>query len=1003
MEEREESEEEKEASKKAKSPRFAKKRSRLKTWQQLWLDRHRDELLRRCQGVVRDIVDCLVREKVMDPSMDETCQYIQSDYTLPVNKSRRLLDFLHDESPRVFGHFLAALAAHGCEDLVPSDEAVRALEAQLELLPVFERLSVELGIPRSVVRARELLQSMYTEAASEVHMLAGISRGGEGRWKDLEDVFVNIGLVSSDEVEKVCSEWTGKDGGVDRALLKALTAQGVRLCDLLKAREEGGRDPVRVSALGTAGSGKSFAFTMKAPYDWCRGRCWEQIVLLRTIQCRDKSVWRAESISELFGLRKLGLRPAEVEEVEAFIADHPKHVALVCDGLDEGIVDEDSLLWGVLTGQTARGLRVIATSRPCSAVCRLSLNGAFHRHVQLYGFSEENIREFAVKYLGEHKGQEMLSLLAKQPSIATLMHTPFFALLICEQFKEAGQLAQRRTEVFNNVALRLVQRFAASRKLDTRCRSLERSPFYESVLEVGKVAFDRLKRKDLSYFELGDEGLSPEAVNLGFLVHVHGTASSEDQYGFRHLTIQEYLAALYTCTKTLRSAGDVAKLVGELGCGEEAGHLNTFWVFVAGLLDSSLREELLCAIAGTDVQTVTRLMHASNSSDAQGSASSLPGGDGGCTSDREEDNQPIALEPLGTHHFLLLLHCSQEMNTDQVAMASPCIVLMLKKQGMVLSNCRGLSHSDVCAISAVAEQYNRVVKKVQLMHLYLNDDTLATLLTGLTCFTHLKELSVGICGANLKYAALLSNVLLLNNNNHSLETVEFAYLFRQKWFLYVAPALQNCTHLVKLHLLHVGLTAGDGGIPLLASTLRALPQLQELNIGENLIHDEGFRLLPPVLQRCSRLRILHINDCGLTNRGLSVPLLASVLHNLQHLQDLRISGNFFGDAGLRELSPALEQCSKLTVLRISNIRLTSPASMFTICQLIRQLNRLVELRMRVNSCGGGDGDLQLYEAVKEHASLKTLHIPHGVTTHVRSKLFALKYDPDHPLTEINLA
>ena len=518
------------------------------------------------------------------------------------------------------------------------------------------------------------------------------------------------------------------------------------------------------------------------------------------------------------------------------------------------------------------------------------------------------------------------------------------------------------------------------------------------------MAFDRLKRKDLSYFELGDEGLSPEAVNLGFLVHVHGTASSEDQYGFRHLTMQEYLAALYTCTKTLRSAGDVAKLVGELGCGEEAGHLNTFWVFVAGLLDSSLREELLCAIAGTDVQTVTNLMRAGNSCDAQGSASRLPGGDGGCaSSDREEDNQPIALEPLGAHRFLLLLHCSRELNTDQVAMASPCVVSVLKQQGVVPSNYLGLSHSDVCAISAAAEQYSGVVTKVHVTDLYLNDDTLATLLTGLTCFTHLKELSVRFYGASLEYAALLRNVL--NSNNLSLETVEFSFsyytFFGQKWFVAVAPALQKCMHLVKLSLPSVGLTAGGGGIQLLVSSLGAFSQLEELDIGENLIHDEGFQQLAPVLRRCSRLRILHINDCGLTDREVTVTLLASVLHNLLHLQDLRISGNFFKDAGLRELSPAMEQCSKLTVLRISNIRLTCPASMFAICRLIQQLSRLVELRMRANRCGGGDGDLQLYEVVKEHASLKTLYIPHGVTMDVRSKLLALKVDPDHPLSFIS--
>ena len=231
-------------------------------------------------------------------------------------------------------------------------------------------------------------------------------------------------------------------------------------------------------------------------------------------------------------------------------------------------------------------------SRPCTAVTDLSQDGAIDRHLQLFDLNKESVHAFVIKYLGEGKGKKMLSQLA---GISLLMHTPFFALLICEQLKEESQLPQRRSDIFNSVTLRVVQRFAKQHGLKATFKRLENAldQLLDKVLEVGKVVFDRLKQKDLSYFELEDGDLSEEAIGLGFLEPVQAMSlSEEDQYGFRHLAVQEYLAALYASKKVLKTTGDAARLAEELGCGEESGHLNTFWVFVAGLIDGSLREEL---------------------------------------------------------------------------------------------------------------------------------------------------------------------------------------------------------------------------------------------------------------------------------------------------------------------------------------------------------------------------------------------------------------------------
>ena len=883
---------------------YARPSTRPKAWQQLWLDKQREAMVKRLQGHIMEIVDRLVQEGNMNPSLDEAYQLIASQHTVPVEKVRCLLDFLRRKPPEAFDHFQSALFEFGCDDLAASySDARDSPDGSSDSLSAFERLS--LSFPESVERARKLLKASYLKAAEKVHVLEGISRSREGSSKDLDDIFVNIGLVSSDDVEKLCSEWTGKDGGVEEVLANALVARQVGLCDLWQAREEGEKEPDSVIALGTAGSGKTLAFTMKATYEWCGGRFWEQMALLRTIRCRDKSVWSAGTVSELFKLRRIGLSTAEEKEVEGFITEHPAQVALVCDGLDEGSVDKDSFLWSVLCGECLAGLRIVVTSRPCAAVTDLSQDGAIDRHLQLFGFNQESVHVFVIKYLGEGKGKKMLSQLAQSPSISSLMHTPFFALLICEQFKEESRLPRRRSDIFNSVTLRVVQRFAKQQGLKATFKSVEKAPgqLFEKVLEVGKVAFDRLKRKDLSYFELDDGDLSEEAIGLGFLEHAQAMSlSEEDQYGFRHLTVQEYLAALYVSKQVLQKAGDVVRLAEELGCGEEAGHLNTFWVFVAGLIDDSLREELFCAIAKTDMQTVARSMEGGERTARVGSTGeSATGTD--CVSGNGEPEeidigrqteQGSASEDLGWYRYLLLLHCFAEGVAGSFGKPSACVGYVLNRLGIGDNFRTDLSHSDLSVMSKVMEYNGEHVEKVNMRWCHFGDDGLQLLLPGLLSCTRLRILHLVGDDVTMAHMQAVSDVLSRNCQN--LEDVDLSINRRVQntGLRRVAEGLLRLQRLRSLSLGDLGLTHHSGCQ--VADVLSHQPTLEEVYLDDNDIGEAGFVDIGPALQNCRNVEVLTLGGTGLTCS--SMELLASVLAKLPSLKKL-------------DVQPQPDQCERI--------------------------------------------------------------------------------------------
>ena len=104
-------------------------------------------------------------------------------------------------------------------------------------------------------------------------------------------------------------------------------------------------------------------------------------------------MWQGNLLPDLLQLARLNFNVKEQEEVVQFITNHPDQVAIVCDDLDEGDVDEfkGSLMWslyilqGNCVGVSSR-LRLVVTTRPCSAASNI-VQSTSHRGVEVVGFT----------------------------------------------------------------------------------------------------------------------------------------------------------------------------------------------------------------------------------------------------------------------------------------------------------------------------------------------------------------------------------------------------------------------------------------------------------------------------------------------------------------------------------------------------------------------------------------------------------------------------------------
>ena len=824
-------------------------------WMLKWLQIRHQSLLDGMQNVVPKILDHLVDKGKIDLLRSEVYQEIMLDTTAPLQKARKLLDWLATQPPDIFWSFQHAirqdrLKGEAVHRLAVSEKEMRDLMERVKSMPLPERL--DLMSCRGVLKAREQLRKTY-RSRDKLLMSAGLAKG---KTMTMDKILVNICLLSSEEAKKAFGKpsFSSQQDRERSEYLFSKVLQGqpslLILEEVFKAKKDGEEDPDKVMASGGAGCGKSVCFTRKAPYDWANGELWQQFALLFCLEVRDKSVWQAKTLPDLLKLAQLNLNAKEQEEVVEFITSHPDKVVIVCDGLDEGNVDEfeSSLMWSVLQEKCVgipSSLRLVVTTRPCSAASDI-MQTTSYRGLEVVGFTKEDVAAFARKYLGHETGVKLLSVLDKQPSIASMMHAPLFCLLVCDLFQEEQELPSRRTEIFQKVVVALLHRYAQTHEFKVPFQDWTDAPasLKELVIGLGKVAFQGLQEKQL-YFtdvELIKAGMPLEALELGLLVKSESTNFwKRDEYTFSHLTVQEFLAALYVSSEVLQTDADMAKLWENVHFGD--GHLTTFWIFLAGLLEGSLVEALLAQ-----------------------ALSDMP--------QRRLDTS------IRSRHLLQLCRCYAESILAQCGTPSPTVDKLLNDYQV---DFRGvsLSVSDWAAIGTVLQSHPETERlhKVDFTGCHMQDAGLAQLLPGLQRCKSIK--SFNMHGNSLASQHMLAVSGGLANNASTLEFVALTWnRVGDDGLEKLSEGLKQCRNLQNLWLADNGLTSRSAST--LSDVLSRLPSLQELLISENDLGDNGIAQLAHGLQFCTRLKQLYIWRTALSSE--SFPILHRLLSALPSLQ-----------------------------------------------------------------------------------------------------------------------
>ena len=307
---------------------------------------------------------------------------------------------------------------------------------------------------------------------------------------------------------------------------------------------------------GIAGSGKS-VLVKQMTYKWANGELFNEFKVCITIECRELNYF---ALNEGSGLKTHKMIVEFLKDKFCFYVKDSKDTLFIVDGFDElyDSNESDSIISKLLDLKKSKyqESKIIITGRP-HIENMLKKHGGGNmgglRKVEILGLSNEQIDEYIHKFASSDENKEAKIKKVKDSSKSSLKlcHVPQFLNSIC-----CVALLSDEPEIKNAAELYcwttyLMFRQHADKDGSHDKKSPEIFNEYSKVLLVLSKICHELLNKDSIIFE-GNIELKFDKIEKGnkflssLFVDVSGELAQRKQ--FKHLTLMEFLSAIYVCT-----------------------------------------------------------------------------------------------------------------------------------------------------------------------------------------------------------------------------------------------------------------------------------------------------------------------------------------------------------------------------------------------------------------------------------------------------------------------
>ena len=320
------------------------------------------------------------------------------------------------------------------------------------------------------------------------------------------------------------------------------------------------KDGRRVRCLlvdGAPGIGKS-TLAWEVCHKWEELESVKQFELVVLVNLRQKKAQEARCLEDLLPCDAT----TNMKELVAVIGQG-EGMLIVCDGFDELPREqrqEGSICIDLIKGRLLPDATIIVTSRPSVSAELWSLcQHNIHRHLEVVGFTKEDIRRFAESVFSGDILKGFLSYITSNPPILGMMYIPLNAVIVALVYQDSYDTdtfyPTTMTQLFDALTRGLIRRHLVSARLVSseycmppslqRTEDISKLPplVAQQLLRLAKVAYEGLCKKRYVFTDLGEDfenlGTMKKATSVNVIT---GPGSS---YSFLHLTLQEYLTAVH--------------------------------------------------------------------------------------------------------------------------------------------------------------------------------------------------------------------------------------------------------------------------------------------------------------------------------------------------------------------------------------------------------------------------------------------------------------------------
>ncbi|XP_052375887.1 NLR family CARD domain-containing protein 3-like [Oncorhynchus keta] len=742
--------------------------------------------------------------------------------------------------------------------------------------------------------------------------------------------------------------------------------------------------PIRtVLTKGVAGIGKTVS-VQKFILDWAEGKANQDVQFVFSFPFRELNLMKEDkhTLIEL-------LNHFSMETKQSRISNYDKYkVLFIFDGLDEcrlpldfqnnkicwdvtESTSVDVLLTNLIKGNLLPSALLWITTRPAAA--NQIPPECVDQVTEVRGFNDPQKEEyFRRRFSDEDLASRIISHIKTSKSLHIMCHIPVFcwisATVLEDMLKhKREEMPKTLTEMYTHLVV-----FHTKQKNEKYLGKEERGPDWnkESILSLGKMAFQQLVKGNLIFYEedLKEAGIdvNEASVYSGLCTQIFKEECGLYQdkvYCFVHLSIQEFLAAVYVFLSfsnnnenlmaepqttssndcLLKTEVTVYKSAVDKALQSETGNLDLFLRFLLGLSLESNQKHLrgLLTTIGSSSQSHEETVK--------------------YIKEKIRDNP-------SPERCINLFHCLNELNDHSLVEE----IQSYLRSGSVSSD--ELLPSQWSALVFVLLTSEKELDVFDLKKYSRSEEGLLRLLPVVKVS---RAALLSGCGVTEEGCASLVSALK-SNPSHLRELDLSNNDLKDSGVKLLSAGLGN-PH-CKLETLRLsGCQVTEEGCASLVSALKANPSHpREMDLSNNDLKDSGVKLLSAGLgnPHC-KLETLGLSGCLVTEEGCA-SLVSALKSNSSHLRELDLSNNDLKDSGVELLSAGLgnPHC-KLETLRLSGCLVTEEGFASLVSALRSNPSHLRELDLCYNH--PGDSGVRLLSAGLEDPNyrLEKLNVEHG--------------------------